>query len=981
MTDPSNPRLRIKRDHVAALAVALAPLCFFFSAVRGSVILSPDDAKTFNTPLRVAAANIVRHGFLPLWDPYVFSGMPLHGAAQAGLLFPVNWFFLIASPPVAVNLMMLATYMLAALGAYLFARRAGADIAGAIVTSLVWQSSAFLLEHIGHTNILHTAAMLPWVLWATEGYVATGSRRRGVLLALVIALQAFAGHQQMLLYSIILTVVYGLAIARASRAPRKIYLQLSLFIVAGLVLSAAQILPTFELLRNSIRATTTYDFFGTFSMPPQFASTLLAPYGRGGGNGILFRAPYTGPQFFGEYSAYVGLLTLMLAGVALLLKRNARNIFWGVVFVAALFLAFGRFEPFQFYQLLYHVPVLNLFRCPGRHLMEAQFAIAVLAGRGLTAMRSNRGRSALRAALIAGATVFLLTWLAVTWWRPAEFQLDRNIPVTLLRAPELFVPVLIATLSAVVLFMFARSRSRRALLALFVVLVLDLAIYSQGSGWVTHALPPDFELWQVPGPVKFLREKDPAGEGAYRILTQDQSFDPAVAVEPRAPDSGETFLLQPDIYMMHGVENAAGYDGFGMARYSRLAGDMKVWGELTDPDRTLRSDSRELDLLNVKYLLTRPAITGAVSTFPRPTQQYGNEKFAEVDLGLAPLTSGQQLAFKVPPTEVDRIALLTNLAWSNEIPDHVAVARIQLRSEDGKIFDFDLRTGDHTSEWAHDRADIHAQIKHQRAPVATSDPVEDVHGKYEAHTYISVFNLPARTRIASGVVNVLPVSNAPQLSMSITRISLTNGAQAFPLRRDWVTVAAASSAAKTRAQSVSATDRWKKIAEMKDVVVFENNRSLPRTWLTAELRRLDEGDMLQVIRTGKFSNGEIWDPLRVALIESSTDFKAGSFDEARTAQLTTHEPNRVIVRAKSTSASILVLSENEYPGWRTYVDGRFVDTLRVDYNLRGVILPAGDHTIEFLYRPKSVLVGVAISLLTLLGLLVWANTGRRDSKT
>jgi len=28
----------------------------------------------------------------------------------------------------------------------------------------------------------------------------------------------------------------------------------------------------------------------------------------------------------------------------------------------------------------------------------------------------------------------------------------------------------------------------------------------------------------------------------------------------------------------YGIENAAGYDGFGLARYSRLAGDMKLWG-------------------------------------------------------------------------------------------------------------------------------------------------------------------------------------------------------------------------------------------------------------------------------------------------------------------------------------------------------------------------------------------------------------------
>jgi len=45
--------------------------------------------------------------------------------------------------------------------------------------------------------------------------------------------------------------------------------------------------------------------------------------------------------------------------------------------------------------------------------------------------------------------------------------------------------------------------------------------------------------------------------------------------------------------------NAAGYDGFGLARYSALAGDMKLWGDLDDPRKTLSGEGRALDLLGV----------------------------------------------------------------------------------------------------------------------------------------------------------------------------------------------------------------------------------------------------------------------------------------------------------------------------------------------------------------------------------------------
>jgi uncharacterized membrane protein YfhO len=75
--------------------------------------------------------------------------------------------------------------------------------------------------------------------------------------------------------------------------------------------------------------------------------------------------------------------------------------------------------------------------------------------------------------------------------------------------------------------------------------------------------------------------------------------------------------------------------------------------------------------------------------------------------------------------------------------------------------------------------------------------------------------------------------------------------------------------------------------------------------------------------------------------------------------------------------SVLVLSENHYPGWRASVDGNSVETLRVDYNLRGVVLPPGQHIIVFRYIPKSAILGGLISLVTLLALGIWLWRGEQ----
>jgi Bacterial membrane protein YfhO len=977
---------KITPDRWAAIAVSLLPLIYFLPATRGHIVIAPDDGVIFNVPLRVAAANLLHAGQLPLWNPYIFCGMPLFAAAQAGVLFPLNWFYLLFSAPVATNLMMLSSYMVAALGAYLYARRGGSSVAGAVLTSLVWQGSGFLIGQIGHTNTLHTAALLPWLLWAIDGYGETGKRSRGLLLALVVAVQVFAGHQQTLVYALLVATAYALVRWREQAVgdqSRRAYPRSVFFIAAGLVLAAVQLIPTLELLRHSMRSEASYDFFSSFSLPPDFLWTFLAPYVVGGGDGRLFRAPYVGPAFYAEYVGYVGLATVALALVALGLKRDALTKFWGVVVLAGVTLALGRHAPFDLYKLIYAVPVLNLFRVPARHLMEVEFALAVLAGRGLTAIAAASDRAKVfRWVAVASATVFVLACLSVTAGRPATFQLGRMGPVSILRAPELFLPILLAAGSGWALCNFARRR-RRALLWLVAVVALDLCLWGQSTGWRVASPRPDFELWREPAAVRFLRERAAQDHAIApaRILTQDYFFDPNQTVVVPKPGAGWVPSLQPNIYMMHGVENAAGYDGFGLARYSQLAGDMKIWGDLGEAERTLRSESRELDLLNVRYLFAR---SSAATTdpaperldFPAATEVYRGEPFAEESLNVKGILSGERLSFRVPPVEVDHIALLTNMAWSDRVPDHEIVAVIRLHAKDGRTFHFEIRAGDHTSEWAHDRPEIEGHIQHRRAPVATSYEVKDGQTKYEAHTYLCTFTLPQRVMLEGGEIMVARVGVAPQLSLIVNRLTLVDGERGFPLRTEWLKKETVASADESVApQEKARVSRWKPLLELGNVAIFENTRMLPRAWVAAgELVATGE-EQLSIIRSGKTPAGASWNPLEQALVETRTGLdyaKVGESAEGRVAEVTRSESGRIELKTESAAPSLLVLAENHYPGWRASVDGRTAEIVRVNYNQRGVALPAGKHLVTFVYRPISVLVGLAVSLLTLAALWWWA---------
>ena len=223
--------------------------------------------------------------------------------------------------------------------------------------------------------------------------------------------------------------------------------------------------------------------------------------------------------------------------------------------------------------------------------------------------------------------------------------------------------------------------------------------------------------------------------------------------------------------------------------------------------------------------------------------------------------------------------------------------------------------------------------------------------------------------------------NSPQLTLDVKRVSLLKNGVAEPLRGEWVEKLPAREGEADRTNVGDAASigsgRWQLAAETEYLQVYENTRALPRVWLAVEEFVAKEQDELEIIRTGKLPDGKSWDPLQTVLVEAPTSSVFGASMIRGSADVTRHEPNRVEVKTASVATSILVLSENHYPGWRAYVDGKSVDVMRVNYNLRGVAVPAGNHVVVFVYRPKSVLAGLVISLLTL-GLLLFWWSGSAD---
>lgn len=123
------------------------------------------------------------------------------------------------------------------------------------------------------------------------------------------------------------------------------------------------------------------------------------------------------------------------------------------------------------------------------------------------------------------------------------------------------------------------------------------------------------------------------------------------------------------------------------------------------------------------------------------------------------------------------------------------------------------------------------------------------------------------------------------------------------------------------------------------------------------------------------------DTRTTAVIDGSM-FKVAppQYDSTSFIRVISHKPNYLKYRATTQVNSLAVFSEIYYPeGWVAYIDGQEAPILRVNFVLRALEIPAGDHTVEFRFAPKSYTVGNKITtasswllLLVLLGSIGWS---------
>jgi hypothetical protein len=588
----------------AALVYALATLTLAWPAFAGKFLINPNsDQYLAGYAFREFAASSIRAGDgVPLWNPYLFGGMPYVAAMHGDIFYPTAVLRLVLPTDVAMTWGLIIHVFLAGLFTFLFLRAVGLGFLGALVGGLAYMLGGNVagLVSPGHDGKLFVSALLPLSLLFLHRGIRRGRAWAWGALAVTVTLAVLSPHPQLLQYMLLASGAYALFAAfgpveTGERIPRATAVRrLGLAAIAvgvGLAGGAIQFLPLIEYTPWSPRAGGAgWDHAISYSMPPEELFNFYLPQF----SGIL--TEYWGRNRIHLHSEYIGASVLVIAGLAFGSRGAAtRRFLWfwtGVLAVATLW-ALGGHTPF--YRIVYAVvPGTKFFRAPSTMLYIVSFCIAVLAGLGVDRVLTRRDVSirylavwlAAAAVIAVLASTGALTNVATTLASPeAADRVEEGAGALILGAWR---SLLAVAATAGALFVIRRGLVSAPVggSALAALITLDL--------WSVERL-----YWRFSPPAAALFKSDPAVDYLKRLEQPARVV--ALALAPFVGHIRDPYISGPGDsrstgFMIHRVRNVVGYHGNQLGRYQELTGfELGPW-----PERVANANLRRLT--NLRYL-------------------------------------------------------------------------------------------------------------------------------------------------------------------------------------------------------------------------------------------------------------------------------------------------------------------------------------------------------------------------------------------
>ena len=593
--DSSTAKATPWRTWHAIAIYAAATMALSYPALWGQFLVNPrSDQYIAGYAFREFAASVLQdQRAFPLWNPYLFGGLPYVAAMHGDIFYPTFLLRMVLPTDVAMTWSFVVHVFLAGVFCHLFLRATGVGFLGALAGGLAYMlgGNVAALVSPGHDGKLYIASLTPLVLLLVLRGVREGRAWSWGALAVVTGLAVLTPHPQLLQYMLLLAGAFALfvglgAVRRGELDGRKLVRRLAAAMAAlvlGGAIGAIQFYPVREYVAWSPRAEgKSWELATQFSMPPEEIVNFYMPHF----SGILDH--YWGRNGIHLHSEYLGAVVIVLAVLAFGRLRGSpvrpQVLFWSLTFLVSLAWAMGGFTPF--YRLVYAlVPGTRYFRAPSTILFVVALSVAVLAAHGMErVVRRDIDRRFL--AVVTAVVLVLgllgvagvLTKLAVAVAQPGAeayaLANDSAIRMGTLRSTTF------AGLALLVLYAASLGRVGRegAGLLLASVLAVDL--------WTV-----DRYYWQFSPPAAKLF----AGDAAIDYMKNQSAPGRVLPLASNAVDRDP--FLRGDGLMVHRIRSALGYHGNELRNYQTLGDKNSGW-------RNLLVNPNVWHLLNIRYVLT-----------------------------------------------------------------------------------------------------------------------------------------------------------------------------------------------------------------------------------------------------------------------------------------------------------------------------------------------------------------------------------------
>ncbi|MCE5217313.1 YfhO family protein [bacterium] len=409
-----------RRLFPAFLLFAAYGLALWFPALCGRQAFFLHDVSIAYLPLRTAAADALRQGHLPLWDSRLGNGFAVLAEGQAGVFYPPHWLTYLGVPQYHLYALLIWLHcVLAACFMALFCRLWRLRPMPCLTAGMIYGFSGFFITHLMHITIVEAAAWLPLALVGAECWLRS-PRSLGwlALCAFALGVQELVAMPQVFFYSVLTVILYFLvaAVHRAAPEPqpasptptactsrprgRVILLGLTGALLAAVLLSSVQVLPTLGLMRQSSRTTVTAEKLRELALTPRNLAYFVHPYVFGS----YAEGNYFGRDHYYEVCGFAGTLALLFGLLGAWFARGRARAFALVLVPLSLFLALANQNPL--YELFPHLPGFSWFRGAGRYVLLTTLGLAILAAYGIHMV--GESRRVQRGAMMLGVLGLLL---------------------------------------------------------------------------------------------------------------------------------------------------------------------------------------------------------------------------------------------------------------------------------------------------------------------------------------------------------------------------------------------------------------------------------------------------------------------------------------------------------------------------------------------------------------------------------------------